>query len=52
MINTKCIMSLIVCNNSINNVIENVTTAFQSRSIDRYKDNQDIKIVIKVIDLS
>ena len=41
-------MSLIVCNNSIN-YIENLTKALQNRSIDAYKANNDIQIVIKGI---
>ena len=36
----------------VNNVIENVTTTLQSRSIDAYKSNQDIQSVIKGVDLS
>ena len=48
MINTQFIMSLIVCNNSLN-FIEHLTTTLQSRSIDAYKTNQDIQSVIKGI---
>ena len=44
MISTQFIMSLIVCNNLLN-FIDNLTTALQSRSIDTYKVNQDIKSV-------
>ena len=42
MINTQCIMSLIVCNNSLN-FIDNLTTALQSKA------NQYIQSIIKVI---
>ena len=45
MINTQFMMSLIVCNNSLN-FIENLTTALQGRSIDVHKANQDIHSVI------
>ena len=41
-------MSLILCNNSIN-LIANLTNALQGRSIDAYKANHDIQIVIKGI---
>ena len=48
MINSQFIMSLIVCNNSLN-FKENLTTTLQSRSIDAYKANKDIQSVIKGI---
>ena len=44
MISTQFIMSLIVCNNSLN-FIDNLITALQSRAIDAYKANQDIHSV-------
>ena len=48
MINIRFIISLIVCNNSLN-FIENLTTALQNRLIDAYKANQDIQSIIKGI---
>ena len=48
MINTQFSMSLIVYNNSIN-FIENLTNALLGRSIDAYKANNDIRSVIKGI---